>query len=191
MTYATTTTSQDDPDGNTLAQTVQTRDPSGNVQTFTNSATFDAADNQTSATDNGLTTAYGYDAAGQQRTETIQNGASTVTTTLDPQGRETALAEGGYTSSFSYNADDLITAITLPGGVQESAQYDANNWLTVWHGPGPGQNVTYGYAYDAASRVTAVTVISGTGILGYDPQSRLTSDCGPRVEARSPDHWRL
>jgi len=187
-TITMTTTTGYDPDGNTLAQTVQTRDSVGNVQTFTNSATFDAADNQTSATDNGLTTNYGYDAAGQQRTETIQNGASTVTRTLDPQGRETALAEGGYTTSFGYNANDLITAITLPGGVSESAQYDANNRLTVWHDPGPGQNVTYAYGYDAASRVTAFTAVSGTDALTYDAQSRLISDCGPQVEARSLDH---
>ena len=183
-----TTTLGYDPDGNTLNQTVRTRDPSGAVQTFTDMATFDAADRQTSATDNGLTTSYGYDAAGQERTETVQNGASTVTRTLDPEGRETALAEGGYASQFGYNTNDLITAITLPGGVQETAQYDANNRLTVWHDPGPGQNVTYAYGYDAVNRVTSVTAVSGTDTLGYDAQNRLVSDCGPQVEARSSDH---
>jgi len=178
-TITMTITTGYDPDGNTLAQTVQTRDPSGSVQTFTNTATFDAADNQTSATDNGLTTSYGYDAAGQQRTETIQNGASTITRTLDLQGRETALTEGGYTSSFAYNANDQTTAITLPNGVSAQASYDANGRLVSWHDPGPDQNVTYGYAYDAASRVTAFTAVSGTDALTYDAQSRLSSDCGP------------
>jgi len=186
-TTTLTTTLQYDPNGNTLAQTVQTRDPSGAVQTFTNTSTYDAADRETSATDNGLTTGYGYDAAGQQRTETVQNGASTVTRTLDPQGRETALAEGGYTSSFAYNSNDLITAITLPGGVSESAQYDANNRLTTWHDPGPGQNVTYAYGYDAVSRVTSMTAASGTDTLAYDAQSRLVSDCGPQVIIKGGD----
>jgi len=187
-TTTLTTTAQYDRDGNTLAQTVQTRDPAGAVQTFIDTSTYDAADRATSATDNGLTTGYGYDAAGQQRTETIGNGASTVTRTLDPQGRETGLSEGGYATAFGYNTNDLITAITLPGGVSESAQYDANSRLTVWHDPGPGQNVTYAYGYDAASRVTAFTAVSGTDTLAYDAQNRLTSDCGPQVEARSPDH---
>ena len=186
-TTTMTTTLGYDPDGNTLAQTVQTRDPSGNMQTFTDTASFDAADNQTSQTDNGVTTNYGYDAAGQQRTETIGNGASTVTRTLDPNGRETALAEGGLSTGFGYNANDQTTAITLPGGVSESARYDQNNRLTVWHDPGPGQNVTYAYGYDSASRVTSFTAVSGTDTLGYDPQNRLTSDCGPQVEAHSPD----
>jgi len=188
-TTTMTTTSGYDPAGNTLAQTVRTRDPAGNVQTFTDAATFDAADNQTSTTDNGVTTQYGYDAAGQQRTQTYQNGVATATMTLDAQGRMTALGDGaGHTSSFGYNANDQTTAITLPNGVSAQASYDANGRLTAWHDPGPGQNVTYGYGYDAASRVTAFTAISGTDTLGYDPQNRLTSDCGPQVIAHSPDH---
>ncbi len=63
-TTTLTTTLGYDPDGNTLAQTVQTCDPSGAVQTFTDTATYDAADRDTSATDNGLTTVDGYDAVG-------------------------------------------------------------------------------------------------------------------------------
>ncbi len=85
-----------------------------------------------------------------------------MTRTLDSNGRETTLAEGGYTSSFGYNADDQTTAITLPNGVSEQASYDANGRLVSWHDPGPGQNVTYGYGYDAASRVTSFTAVSGT-----------------------------
>jgi len=77
-----------------------------------------------------------------------------VTSVLDPEGRTTSIAEnmggtGPYFSTFGYNQNDLITAITLPGGVSESAQYDANSRLTTWHDPDPGQNVTYAYGYDA------------------------------------------
>ena len=136
----------------------------------------------------GQHVAYGYDAAGQQRTETIGNGASTVTRTLDPAGRETALAEGGLSTGFGYNANDQTTASTLPNGVSEQAGYDANGRLVSWHDPGPGQNVTYGYAYDAASRVSAFTAVSGTDTLTYNAQNRLQSDCGPQVIAHSPDH---
>jgi YD repeat-containing protein len=176
-TTTMTTTTGYDPDGNTLAQTVQTRDPSGNVQTFTNSATYNAADWQTSTTDNGVTTQYGYDAAGQQRTQTYQNGAATATMALDAEGRLTALGDrAGHTSAFGYNANDQTTAITLPNGVSEQASYDANGRLTAWHDPGPGQNVTYGYGHDAASRVTSFTAVSGTDTLTYNPQNRLISD---------------
>ncbi len=186
-TTTMTTTTGYDPNGNTLAQTVQTRDSSGNVQTFTDTATYNTADWTTSTTDNGVTTQYGYDAAGQPRTQTYQNGAATATMALDAEGRLTALGDGaGHTNSFGYNANDQTTAITLPNGVSEQASYDANGRLTAWHDPGPGQNVTYGY--DAASRVTSFTAVSGTDTLGYNAQNRLTSDCGPQVIAHSPDH---
>jgi len=184
-----TTTNQYDPDGNTLQTTTQTQSGTAPVQTTTDTATYNAVDWTVSATDNGVTTNYGYDAAGQQRTQTYQNGAATATMALDAEGRMTALGDGaGHTSSFGYNANDQTTAITLSNGVSEQASYDANGRLTTWHDPGPGQNVTYGYAYDAASRVTSFTAVSGTDILGYDPQNRLTSDCGPQVIAHSPDH---
>ena len=57
-----------------------------------------------------------------------------------------------------------------------------------WHDPGPGQNVTYGYAYDAASRISAFTAISGTDAVTHYPQGWLQSDCGPQVIAQSLDH---
>jgi len=172
-----TTTLGYDPDGNTLQTTVQTRNGTNPVQTSTDTATYNVADWPMSTTDNGVTTQYGYDAAGQQRTQTYQNGAATATMTLDAEGRLTALGDGaGHTSSFGYNADDQTTAITLPNGVSEQASYDANGRLTAWHDPGPGQNVTYGYAYDAASRVTSFTAVSGADTLTYNPQNRLISD---------------
>ncbi len=37
----------------------------------TSGATYDAGDRQTSETQDGLATAYGYDAAGQRRTESL------------------------------------------------------------------------------------------------------------------------
>jgi len=149
-----TTTLQYDPDGNTLSQVRQTQGPAGPVQTHTITTTYNAADWETATSDDGLTTQYGYDAAGRQRSHTILNGTTPVTSVLDPEGRTTSIAEnmggtGPYFSTFGYNQNDLITAITLPGGVSESAQYDANSRLTTWHDPDPGQNVTYAYGYDA------------------------------------------
>ncbi len=139
-----TTTNSFDPDGNTVSWTRLTQPPTGPVQTQTDSATYDAADRQTSSTDNGLTTRYGYDAAGQQRTHTIADGATTVTTSLDPEGRQTGISEGmggagPYASGMGYNANDLPITMTLPGGsgVQEGLGYDASSRLITQTLTGP------------------------------------------------------
>jgi len=171
-----------DPDGNTLSTT--TTDGTG---THTQTATFDAEDRQTSVTDDGATTTYGYDAAGQRRTETLPGGATTLTYGVDPQGRMTAVTAttsgaGSATTSYGYTANDQLARVALPGGVAETAQYDANGRLTVWHDPGPGQNVTYAYGYDAAGRTTSASAVSGTDTLGYDGQGRLAREAGPQVE---------
>ncbi len=151
-----TTTTSFDPDGNTVSWTRQTQTQTGPVQTQTDSATFDAADRQTSSTDNGLTTAYGYDAAGQQRTHTIADGATTVTTSLDPAGRQTGISEGmggsgPYTGRTGYNANDLPVTMTLPGGsgVQEAMGYDASSRLVTQTLAGPTSNTPIGGSIDS------------------------------------------
>jgi len=146
-----TTTNTFDPDGNTVSWTRQTQTQTGPVQTQTDSATFDAADRQTSSTDNGLTTRYGYDAAGQQRTHTIVDGTTPVTTTLDQEGRAIAIAEGlggsgPYVGRMGYNLNDLPVTMTLPGGsgVREGMGYDPSRRLVTETLTGPSSN-TLGY----------------------------------------------
>ncbi len=143
-TTTITTTSSFDPDGNTVSWTRQTQPPTGPIQTQTDSATFDAADRLTSSTDNGLTTRYGYDAAGQQRSHTIVDGTTTVATTLDAEGRAIALAEGlagsgPYVGRMGYNMNDLPITMTLPGGsgVREALGYDASSRLVTQTLAGP------------------------------------------------------
>jgi len=63
------------------------------VHTHTITNTYNATDWQTDTTSDGLLTRYGYDAAGQQRTHTIVDGTTLVTSTLDAEGRTTAIAE--------------------------------------------------------------------------------------------------
>jgi len=146
-----TTTNSFDPDGNTVSWTRQTQTQAGPIQTQTDSATYDAADRQTSTTDNGLTTRYGYDAAGRQRTHTIVDGTTTVATTLDAAGRAIALAEGlagsgPYTGRMGYNLNDLPITMTLPGGsgVREALGYDPSSRLVTETLAGPSTN-TLGY----------------------------------------------
>ena len=181
-----------DPDGNILSTT--TTDGAG---THTQTATFDAEDRQTSGTDDGATTTYGYDAAGQRRTETLPGGATTLTTGLDPEGRTTALTDttsgvGAATSLFGYNANDQPVTRTLPGGtgVRETTTYDANGRATSVVANGPG-----GTAQTAQARtltrsalasqarygvnVTALALVNPTlssrYALGYDAASRVNN----------------
>jgi len=184
------TTLNYDPNGNTVATTVQTTDSAhlGQAQTATRAATYDAGDRQATETDNGLTTVYGYDAQGQQRVATVQDGQTAIATALDAEGRVTRISEGAgnagpYVSSFTYNTNDQLQAFTLPGGVQESVQYDPNSQVVGVTANGPNTNglfttlaSQYQYTYDAAHRVNSTTTLSGTDALAYDGASRLASE---------------
>jgi len=131
---------------------------------------------------------YSYDAQGQQRVATVQDGQTAIATARDAEGRVTSISEGAgnagpYVSSFTYNANDLLQAFTLPGGVQESAQYDPNSQLTGVTALGPNTNGAfttltsqYGYTYDAANRVNSTRTLSGTDSLAYDGASRRSSE---------------
>ncbi len=185
-TVTVATTMGYDPDGNTVAQTAQTTDSAhpGQVQVSARAATYDAGDRLATETDNGLTTVYGYDAQGQQRVETVQDGQTAIATTLDAEGRVTRIVEGDpYTSNFSYTANDQLQTVSLPGGVQQSMQYDPNSQLVgvTALGPNTGGTFTtltsqYGYTYDAAHRVNSTRTLSGTDSLAYDGASRLSSE---------------
>ncbi len=196
-TTVITTTNSFDPDGNTVAWTRQTQTQGGPVQTQTDRATFDAADRQASSTDNGLTTAYGYDAVGRQRTHTIADGTTLVTTSLDAEGRQTGISEGmggagPYASSLGYNANDLPITMTLPGGsgVQEAMGYDPSSRLVTETLAGPASSPatttlssSYAYGYNPLNWTTSTTTLSGTDTLAHDAQGRLTSETGPQVVA--------
>jgi len=193
-----------DPNGNVVNQIRQTTDTAtpGPAQTHTVTAAYNAADWETSTSDDGYTTTYGYDAAGQQRTETIVDGSTPVTMQLDPEGRVTSIGEGyggagPYTTHYAYNADDQPTSITLPNGVVEAAGYDANSALTSLVATGPNMgtitntlSTPYGYGYNAAGWTTSTTTISGTDTIAHDGAGRLTDETGPQVENPSHAyHW--
>ncbi len=191
-----TTTNSFDPNGAMVFWTRKTQSPGASVGTQTNSARFDAADRQISTTDNGLTTRYGYDAAGRLRTHTIVDGATTVTTTMDSEGRAVALSEGlggagPYVGRLGYNLNDLPITMTLPGGITEGQGYDASSRLVTTTLSGPASlpatttlNSAYAYGYNAVNWTTRTTTLSGTDTLVHDAQRRLTSETGPQVVAK-------
>ncbi len=148
-----------------------------------------------STTNDGLLTRYGYDAAGQQRSHTIVDGTTPVTSTLDAEGRTTSIAEnmgntGPYTSTYGYNANDLPRSITMPGGVHAAMGYDPNSQLISVTASGPAQtpattlSSSYAYGYNATGWLTSTTTLSGTDTITHDAQGRLTADCGPQVVAK-------
>jgi len=196
-----TTASGYDPNGNTVSRTTTTQKPDWTSETHTATSAYNAADQPTGTSDDGLATSYGYDAADQIRTETTSDGTTNVTNGLDAAGRITSVAEGAggagpYSSQFGYNADSLPSTIALPRGVSEHASYDANSNLTGLTVAGPSMgtitntlSTTYGYAYNGQGLATSETTISGTDTVTHDPATgRVTADCGPQVIATTPDH---
>ncbi len=197
-----TTTMGYDPDGNTLRQTQQTQVSSDPVQAHTITDTYNPADWETAMSDDGLLTRYGYDAAGQQRTHTILNGTTPVTSTLDAAGRTTSIAEGlggtgPYTSTNGYNQNDLPISATLPGSIQEQAGYDPNSRLisVTATGPNTGNSATtlasaYTYGYNAVGWTTGLTTTVNGAItstqIQHDAQGRLTHWTG---QVNGPETW--
>jgi len=205
-TTSITTTVGYDSDGNTIVQAAQTSDTGlpGRVQIDTRTATYDTNDRQVSTVDDGLVTVHAYDAQGQVRVGTVMDGQLAVATVLDAEGRATAIGEGTgangpllYASNFGYNANDLLQTLTLPGGVQEAFQYDANNWIVsvTALGPSTGGTVTslnspYAYGYDALGHLTSATTLSGTDVLSYDGIGRLVAESGPQLVTKAHTvHW--
>jgi len=194
-TTTITTTQGFDPDGNALRTTVQTQGPTGSVQTATGATTVNAADWTATTTDNGQTTAYRYDAAGQRRTETILGGATPITTMLDAEGRTTSIGEGlgrttPYDSGFGYNADDLPITTTLPNGVTEATQYDgASRPITVTAtglSPTTLAPSVVSYGYNALGWTTGLSATIGANApiiqtLAHDAQGRVTGAQGKGV----------
>src|SRR5439155_26262108 len=137
----------------------------GLAQTATYTQAVNAADWPITTTDiltsgQKLATAYGYDGAGQPRTQTILNGVTPITNTLNAEGLVTATSESlgaskPYTNAFAYNANDLPLTTTLNSGAtqaQETAQYDPDSRLTRLQATGPATataplSSTYSYGY--------------------------------------------
>ncbi len=197
-TSTVVTTLNYDPNGNTVATTVQTMDSAhpGQTQVSTYGANYDAADQQISETADGLTTVYGYDATGQRRSESLPTGGS-VTRVTDAGGRVTEIDEaapgaGPYSSVYnSYdNATGQARSFQLGDGVAGLRSFDGANRPTSVsyynvYGPSPNTALTY----DTVGRVNSTTTLSGTDSLGYDGANRLVSESGPQLLVKGGARW--
>ena len=167
-----------------MAQTVQTTDSAhpGQTQVSTHGATYDARDQQSGETADGVVTAYGYDAVGQRRTQSLLAGV--ITRTLDTAGRVTEIDEnadgtGPYSSVYSNfdRATGQALTFQLGDGVAGLRAFDGANrptGVSYYNVSGPNPNTAL--TYDGAGRVNSTTTLSGTDSLGYDGANRLTSE---------------
>ncbi len=157
-----------DPDGNVVGLTRQ----ENGATTAQSSLAYNAVGwltSQADRADGSDGTSYGYDAAGQLRTQSLLGGTAGMTSTLDAAGRATELddnAAGSVTTSlFGYTPNDQPYTATLGAGaanVQEQRQYDGDNRLTqlTWSVAAAGSSpltTTYAYSYTPQGR-TAVSV---------------------------------
>ena len=89
------------------------------------------------------------------------------------------MTDGTGTTSYSYNSLNRLTKVVNGGGQATSYQYDLDGNLTALTYPN-GQTVTR--SYDKASQLTGVTDWLGhTTSFGYDPDANLTSQTFPNT----------
>ncbi len=115
--------------------------------------TFDAASQVTQVVEGGVTTGYGYDAAGQLVSETKSTGYSGAYT-YDANGNRLSRTVNGVLETYSYDAGDKLLAVS--GGLDPRT-----------------------FVYDAAGRTTSIVRASGTTAFVYDYESRVVSVSGP------------
>ena len=116
----------------------------------------------------GSSIAWTYDDANRLLSETMRDPSSAVTYqasfTYDPAGNRLSQIVNGTTTSYTYNSlDQVLTAGTA------QYQYDGRgNLVQVTD----GTNITH-YSYDAANRLTGVTLPDGTAVTNvYDADGR-------------------
>ncbi|WP_328953430.1 LamG-like jellyroll fold domain-containing protein [Kitasatospora purpeofusca] len=194
-----------DPAGTVLRSTATGYDRAGNAVRATDplgtttTRAFDAAGRIVSLTEpvttgtanapaTGITSTYGYDAAGH-RTRFTDGRGNTFRTTYNAWGlpeSEIEPATDAYpaavdrTRTTSYDAAGRIVSLTEPGGVVRSRTYDNLGRLTAETGTGAeAATAAHSYGYDLVGRVTRVAGVGGDNAYGYDDRGLLTSAQGP------------
>lgn len=162
-----------------LGRLTSTTDPNGGVakQTYTS-----LGEQATTVSPRGETTTYGYDSAGNRTSVTTAAGEKTtftydtagrVLTKTDPRGNVSGANTAAYTTTYTYNAADLIASSKDPAGNTTTFGYDADGRQTTATDPSGKTTTT---AYDADGRVTSVTDPNGkVQASTYDANGNLLS----------------
>lgn len=160
-----------------LNRVVSVTDPLGRTTSYG----YDGAGNRISLTDPaGRTTSYGYDAGNELTSVSYSDGKTPkVTYTYTAAGQRAAMTDGTGTTSYSYDSLNRLTKVADGAGQATSYKYDLDGNLTALTYPN-GQTITR--SYDKASQLTGVTDWLGhTTSFGYDPDANLTSQTFPNT----------
>jgi RHS repeat-associated protein len=164
----------------------QVTDALGQATTYT----YDAAGNRVSMRDRkGTTHTYTYDQV--NRLTQVSAGGLTVSYVYDANGNRTTLTDGGGTTTFTYDNLDRLTRKTTPDGRSIRYAYDRAGNRTQLTYPDGTTGMTYGY--DAANRLTQMTVGTLSWGVAYDAagnRTALTQPNGTRTDyAYLANNW--
>lgn len=166
-----------------LGRLTATTDPNGGVAKRTYTTLGELA---TTTTPRGEVTTYGYDSVGNrtsvttaagEKTTFTYDGSGRILTKVDPRGNVAGANAALYTTSYTYNAADLLASVKDPAGDTTSYGYDADAQQTTTTDP-LGKTTTN--AYDADGRVVSVTDAAGKATTkAYDLNGNLVSTTDP------------
>ena len=175
-----TVTNEYDP---TTGLPVKTTDAEGGATTYTYSPSGQIS---TITDPRGNATTFGYDADGNPDSVTAPSGAATTVdfdaagrliSVVDPRGNTIGGIPADFTSTFTYNDGDLITASTDARGNRTTFAHDDAGRLTTSTDPLLKPTT---YTYDEANHLTTVTDPAGAVTSNtYDDTGNLTSTTTP------------
>ncbi|MEZ4658330.1 MAG: polymorphic toxin-type HINT domain-containing protein [Caldilineaceae bacterium] len=122
---------------------------------------------------NGVTSSYGYDAAGRLTSLTHSNAGGVLQSygyTLDANGNRTGVTTLEGSESYTLDGLNRLTNVTYANGDSASYTYDANGNRTSQSANGATTN----YTYDAAGQLLS----DGTNSYTYDANGNLTNAGG-------------
>ena len=157
--------------------------PGGLAETFT----YENGGHLLTKTDRkGTVTTFGYDDLGRLTSKTYSDSTPTVTYTYDAQGRLLTAANGTDTLTWTYDlAGQLLSEASAKNSSTVAYTHDlGGNRLSV----GLDGTTFVTYAYDDASRLTAITRGTSNFGFGYDNANRRTSMTYPNGINTSYDY---
>lgn len=158
---------------------ISAKDVLGNTSTFSWTAAGQLASETTPL---GKTTSYTYDAAGNRTSVTTPLGAKTTftyntsgkpLTVTEPRGNVAGANPADFTTTYTYDVNDLLTSVRAPNGKTTSSTYDGAGNITK-STDAAGRETKY--TYDSANRLTSTTLPGGAkSTVGYDTMGLVTA----------------
>ncbi len=128
---------------------------------------------------NEVSTAYSYDGLNRLlRVENSKDGeAGAIVNTYDLLGNKISMNDASGTQTYLYDDLSRLSLINYGNGIEERYDYDAENRITRFLlTQGTAEEISLGYEYDPAGRVTAVSDQGVRTLSRYDEAGRLTEE---------------